>query len=139
MNYTGAINHISLSCSDVIKSRAFYHFFLVDLMGYKQVLEASYGISYARKTGEKIFISPGNTTPHHKCNPGLHHLAFSVGTHDEIDKFHKKIVSFYASHPELGHILDAPALYPEYGPHYYAVFFTDPDGIKLELAFSKDL
>ncbi|KAG0097155.1 hypothetical protein BGZ93_003315 [Podila epicladia] len=85
-----------------------------------------------------ICISPGNqTTPHHKTNPGLHHLAFSVGTHDEIDEFHKKIVSFYESHPGSGHILDIPALYPEYGPHYYAVFFTDPDGIKLELAFSE--
>ena len=27
MNYTGAINHISLSCSDMIKSRAFYRFY----------------------------------------------------------------------------------------------------------------
>jgi catechol 2,3-dioxygenase-like lactoylglutathione lyase family enzyme len=31
-----------------------------------------------------------------------------------------------------GTILDAPREYPEYAPGYYAVFFTDPDGIKLE-------
>ena len=67
-----------------------------------------------------IFISPGNTTLHHKCNTGLHHLAFSVGTHEEIDTFYSKIVGFYASHPNHGHILDTPALYPEYGLHYYA-------------------
>ena len=30
-------------------------------------------------------------------------------------------------------ILDAPAEYPQYGPNYYAVFFADPDGMKLEL------
>ena len=30
-------------------------------------------------------------------------------------------------------VLDAPAGYPEYGPHDYAVFFSDPDGMKLEL------
>jgi len=30
-------------------------------------------------------------------------------------------------------ILDAPAEYPIYGPNYYAVFFADPDGMKLEL------
>jgi len=29
-------------------------------------------------------------------------------------------------------ILDAPAEYPEYAPGYYAVFFADPDGLKLE-------
>ncbi|KAG0027916.1 hypothetical protein BGZ81_005159 [Podila clonocystis] len=132
MNYTGAINHVNLSCSDMVKSRAFYRFLLVDLMGYKEGPEESYGTNYTRKTGES------NTTLHHKSNPGLHHLAFSVGTHEEIDEFHSWIVGFFASHASHGHIVDAPALYPEYGPHYYAVFFTDPDGIKLELAFSKD-
>ena len=29
-------------------------------------------------------------------------------------------------------ILDAPAEYPQYGAGYYAVFFADPDGLKLE-------
>jgi len=28
--------------------------------------------------------------------------------------------------------VDPPADYPEYGERYYAVFFTDPDGLKLE-------
>jgi catechol 2,3-dioxygenase-like lactoylglutathione lyase family enzyme len=31
-------------------------------------------------------------------------------------------------------ILDAPAEYP-YFPGYYAVYFTDPDGLKLEFVF----
>jgi len=30
-------------------------------------------------------------------------------------------------------VLDAPAHYPEYSGDYYAVFFEDPDGMKLEL------
>ena len=29
-------------------------------------------------------------------------------------------------------ILDPPKEYPEYGGPYYAVYFTDPDGLKLE-------
>jgi catechol 2,3-dioxygenase-like lactoylglutathione lyase family enzyme len=29
-------------------------------------------------------------------------------------------------------ILDAPAEYPDYGAGYYALFFADPDGLKLE-------
>lgn len=32
-------------------------------------------------------------------------------------------------------ILDPPREYPEYVPGYYAVFFADPDGIKLELVY----
>ena len=31
-------------------------------------------------------------------------------------------------------VLDPPAEYPAYGSQYYAVFFADPDGMKLELA-----
>ena len=33
-------------------------------------------------------------------------------------------------------ILDPPAEYPDYGKGYYAVFFADPDGMKLEYAFT---
>ena len=29
-------------------------------------------------------------------------------------------------------VVDPPADYPDYGEGYYAVFFTDPDGLKLE-------
>ena len=35
--------------------------------------------------------------------------------------------------PWGGTILDPPREYPHYVPGYYAVFFADPDGIKLEL------
>ncbi len=35
-------------------------------------------------------------------------------------------------------ILDAPAEYPKYGPDYYAIFFLDPDGLKLEYVFTRD-
>ena len=35
----------------------------------------------------------------------------------------------------FGQVLDAPADYPKYGPGYYAVFFADPDGLKLEYVF----
>ena len=43
------------------------------------------------------------------------------------DALARDIVSFG------GTVLDAPRDYPEYAPGYYAVFFADPDGIKLEL------
>jgi catechol 2,3-dioxygenase-like lactoylglutathione lyase family enzyme len=32
----------------------------------------------------------------------------------------------------LATILDPPTEYPAYGAGYYAVFFADPDGLKLE-------
>ncbi|KAG0207740.1 hypothetical protein BGX28_001073 [Mortierella sp. GBA30] len=137
MTYTGAIGHVSLSSSDLEKSKKFYSFLLVDLLGYKKIMDEPYCIMWVLKTGEAICISPGNQTPHHKTNPGLNHLAFRTGTHEMIDEFYNKIVEFQESHKDLtaSKILDTPAAYPQYGEGYYGVFFTDPDGIKLELYF----
>jgi len=33
-------------------------------------------------------------------------------------------------------ILDVPATYEQYSPGYFAVFFSDPDGIKLEYVYT---
>jgi hypothetical protein len=37
----------------------------------------------------------------------------------------------------LGVPASAPRLYPEYNPDYYATFFSDPDGIRLEVVARK--
>jgi predicted lactoylglutathione lyase len=43
--------------------------------------------------------------------------------------------SLYELLKEIGaQILDPPAEYP-YFPGYYAVYFNDPDGVKLEFVF----
>ena len=34
---------------------------------------------------------------------------------------------------EDGLACSSPQLYPEYAPDYYAIFFSDPDGIRLEV------
>jgi hypothetical protein len=44
-----------------------------------------------------------------------------------VDQFHGFLRS------ERITVLDAPAEYPQYGKGYYAVFFADPDGLKLEV------
>ena len=43
-----------------------------------------------------------------------------------VDRLHELLLAMGAR------ILDAPADYPQYGAGYYAVFFADPDGLKLE-------
>ncbi|ORZ19161.1 Glyoxalase/Bleomycin resistance protein/Dihydroxybiphenyl dioxygenase [Lobosporangium transversale] len=134
----GTLSHISLSVSDYEQGKKFYSFLLVDLLGYKLITEHPYFTMWALQTGECICISPGNKTPHHKSNPGLHHLAFNTETHEQIDELYNKVVQFQEANKEMSGsvILDKPALYPQYGEGYYAVFFTDPDGIKLELAYT---
>ena len=67
-------------------------------------------------------------TPHNRYSVGLHHLAFHIASRAEIDSFHEFLVREYIA------ILDAPTEY-DYTPGYYAVFFTDPDGMKFELVY----
>lgn len=48
----------------------------------------------------------------------------------DVDRLHRELL--VANHIK---VFDAPAAYPEYTADYYAVFFADPDGVKLEYAF----
>ena len=64
--------------------------------------------------------------------PGLHHVALAVETRDEVDGVHRRAVAAGAE------ILHPPKLWPHYHPEYYATFFLDPDGFRLEIAASRD-
>ena len=65
---------------------------------------------------------------YHRKQTGLNHLAFAVDSREKVDELAsllavKGIPILYANkHPFAG------------GEHYYAVFFEDPDRIKLEVA-----
>jgi glyoxylase I family protein len=66
---------------------------------------------------------------HDRYSAGLHHLAFHAADRADVDRAHAVMKGQGAV------ILDAPAEYPEYGAGYYAVFGTDPDGLKLEVVY----
>jgi len=50
----------------------------------------------------------------------------------DVDALYAKLLAFGAT------ILDAPSHYPRYneGRGYYAIFFADPDGLKLEYVWT---
>jgi catechol 2,3-dioxygenase-like lactoylglutathione lyase family enzyme len=64
--------------------------------------------------------------------PGLHHLAFAVETRADVDAVHGAALEAGAE------VLHAPRLWSQYHPEYYATFFLDPDGFRLEVAASRD-
>jgi catechol 2,3-dioxygenase-like lactoylglutathione lyase family enzyme len=63
--------------------------------------------------------------------PGLHHVALAVESREEVDGAHERAAA-------RSEILHAPRLWPQYHPGYYATFFLDPDGFRLEVAASRD-
>ena len=67
--------------------------------------------------------------PFHRGRTGLNHVAFRLGSAVLVDAFtrgflrRRGIVLLYGG----------PRKYPEYAPGYYAVYFEDPDRIKIEV------
>jgi predicted lactoylglutathione lyase len=56
-------------------------------------------------------------------------VAFRAASRDDVDGLYQLLRDIDAK------VLDPPAEYPDYAPEYYAVFFADPDGLKLEYVF----
>jgi glyoxylase I family protein len=127
MQPTGAIHHIDLTASDLVRSTVFYDRVL-PLLGFRRIADCSEGPLWAGaqlELGLQAARAPCQR-PHDRTSAGLHHLAFTAPSREAVDALHRELVA-------LGiEILDPPAEYPEYTPGYYALFFADPDGIKLE-------
>lgn len=82
----------------------------------------------------------GTAPPHeaasfHRKRPGLNHLAFRVATREDVDRFHEGFLRRWGTPMLYG----SPRGFPEYTPGYYAVFFEDPDRLKLEVAHAPEL
>lgn len=126
----GSLNHVSITVNDIDKSRAFYER-LLPALGYRLLFSEEGTFGYVGADGLKLYFScappdkRGQAFDRYRV--GLHHLAFNAPDRHYVDDIHEKLVSWGVT------ILDAPAEYPKYEPGYYAVFFLDPDGIKLEV------
>jgi glyoxylase I family protein len=125
----GQMHHVDLTVSDLARSGVFYDAVLGSL-GYRRSRTAADGIDWDLAAGQdtcSIGIKPArNDRPHDRYSIGLHHFAWRAENRADVDALHSLLQKVGAT------ILDAPAEYPHYGAGYYAVFFADPDGLKLE-------
>lgn len=67
----------------------------------------------------------------HRKRTGLGHIAFRVRSADLVDQFSEE----YLKARGITALYGGPKAYPQYAPDYYAVYFEDPDRIKVEIAF----
>lgn len=129
---TLGIDHLDLTVSDRARSVAFYERVL-GMLGFTHVAqpeEPAYTV-FASPTlaiGLREASPAQRHTPFDRHSPGLHHLSFRAASRADVDRFHAFLVAAKIV------VLDPPAAYPQYGAGYYAVFFADPDGMKLEVA-----
>ncbi len=133
----GAVHHIDLSVRDPRAARPFWEAVLGH-MGYGVSTEYGHGgydfdIGVRGAAFNSIGIRPVSganaARAHDRYSSGLHHLAWNASDPGDVDALFVLLTKIGAT------ILDAPRHYPEYSEGYYAVFFVDPDGLKLEYCY----
>ena len=134
-----AIHHIRLSVSDLDTSTRFYSPLLAAL-GFRALsphLTEQGAIDRLRFEKDGMILLIGHTTEagrHERGKPGLHHLAFSVDSRAEVERIYEEVIK----NLEDVDVEDPPVDCPEYREGYYATFFFDPDGIKLEVTYTPE-
>ncbi len=138
MTMKPVIDHIQITVKDLKLAEKFYDQFL-PIIGFDINRKVSAQIEahdfqvieYTNDLLAFAITSPREPFRNDSVNrrkPGaLHHLAFKADSRLEVDKAYEALVKMGAN------IVSKPKIYPEYGEHYYAVFFKDLDNIKYEI------
>jgi catechol 2,3-dioxygenase-like lactoylglutathione lyase family enzyme len=130
-----AFDHLDLVVSDLERGLEFYGAVLAPL-GFDRrseiVGEQGERVVYMSRTGERGAISLREShdgreqRPFDRYDLGIHHICWSAPSREVVDEV------FDAAKGAGAEVEDEPREY-DYTPGYYAAFFRDPDGIKLEV------
>jgi catechol 2,3-dioxygenase-like lactoylglutathione lyase family enzyme len=122
------IDHIYITVSNLEKSAQFYDA-LMNVLGFRKnqfQLDSETHIHYYNRHFGYVLRPARATNSHNPYAPGLHHLCLRVTSEEDVKEVARRLTEHNISVSE-------PKLYPEYAPDYFAVFLSDPDGIKLEI------
>ncbi len=126
---SGLIHHIEFNVSNLSHSIHFWGWFL-EKLGYEPFQEWTEGKSYRLGDTYIVFVQTREkylNHPYHRCGTGLNHLAFHADSRQEVDEITNELIKrrvkilYMDKHPFAG------------GDDYYAVYFEDPDRMKIEL------
>ncbi|WP_231184272.1 VOC family protein [Haladaptatus sp. DYF46] len=126
---TGLLHHVELYASDFDASKSFWGWLLTEL-GYDVYQDWDGGRSWKRADTYIVLVQADEkftNEPYHRRRPGLNHLAFHAESRDHVEELTQKLRSrnvpilYEDDHPFAG------------GDDHYAVYFEDPERIKVEL------
>jgi glyoxylase I family protein len=123
------IDHVYFSVSDLAASERFYDALLVDALGHVKFRAPIGGDPHVHYVNRhfSIALRPARSRAAHDAYaPGLHHFCFRVEDADAVDRIAAALAA-------RGLAASPPRLFPEYAEDYYATFFADPDGLRLEV------
>ena len=128
---SSGVHHVDLVVSSIERSLPFYSELLGPL-GFHTVseVEGERGetIWYIGGPGSSVGLreAQSGTEPHDRYSIGLHHLEFEAASRADVDERADWL-------RERGVNLESEPQEYTYSSGYYAVFFYDPDGLKLEI------
>jgi catechol 2,3-dioxygenase-like lactoylglutathione lyase family enzyme len=123
------LDHLYVTVSDLARSERFYDAVMAAL-GFRKGDSPIGGEPHAHYFNRflQYTIRPARdpAARHDPYAPGLHHVCFQAPDEESVREAWRRL-------QELGVAASEPRLYPEYNPDYYAIFFEDPDGLRLEI------
>ena len=135
MSKKGVLHHIEIYVSNLEKSTRFWSWFLSEL-GYELYQEWEQGKSFKLNDTYLVFVQVEEKhldVKYHRCKAGLNHLAFHAESREDVDRMTEQLrlkqikILYEDQHPYAG------------GEGYYAVYFEDPDRMKVELVAPAEL
>jgi catechol 2,3-dioxygenase-like lactoylglutathione lyase family enzyme len=147
MAITGPLCHIDVSVGYPERSIPFYAAFF-EALGYRRwkpamagwqepgATRATWGVRYPNGARFDVEVRPARPESrdrrYDRYEPGPHHLAFHAESREVVERVHRAMLAVGAE------VLDPPCDYggqPGYDEGYYAAFYADPDGVKLEVVY----
>lgn len=124
------IDHVYVTVRDLRRSEVFYDR-VMGVLGFRKGQGDIGGDPhlhyYNRHFGYSLRPAKEGTHDHDPYAPGLHHFSFRVVDEAAVDRASRALREADVEATE-------PRYYPEYDSDYYATFFEDPDGVRLEVA-----
>lgn len=128
----GSLHHVEMYVSNLEETKFFWGW-LLERLGYSVFQSWEGGISYLHGETYLVFVQVEErfqTPTYHRCRVGLNHLAFHAPSETVIDDITQELK-----------VRGVKILYPDRHPYaggadYYAVFFEDPDRMKVEITSS---
>jgi catechol 2,3-dioxygenase-like lactoylglutathione lyase family enzyme len=127
------LHHVEIYVSNLEKSTLFWDWLLTEL-GYETYQKWDKGISWKYGDTYIVFVQTEERfmdVTYHRCRVGLNHLAFHATSTQQVEELTTKLkekginILYLDQHPFAG------------GKDYHAVYFEDPDRIKVEIVSPK--
>ena len=122
------IDHIYITVSDLARSEEFYDR-AMKVLGFRKsafIIDGDPHVQYFNRQFGYVLRPSKSARGHDSYSPGLHHLCLRVESVDDVKSVAARLQA-------AGIDASDAHLHPGYAPDYWATFFADPDGIRLEV------